>query len=70
MAGDNSEFENAQYLVDTADIWQFLICMFEMQCALFQQHVAPLWALGVLGGEIEANRGDTVMFIRQGRGNS
>ena len=29
MAGHKSKFENAQYPVDTADIWQFLICRFE-----------------------------------------
>ena len=28
MAGDNSEFKNAQYPVDTADIWHFLICRY------------------------------------------
>ena len=29
MAGDNSEFKHAQYPVDTADIWHFLIGMIE-----------------------------------------
>ena len=28
MDGDNSEFKNAQYLVDTADLRHFLICRY------------------------------------------